>query len=929
MDQGKSFNTLLAAFFATFVIGFGMGFSFHFALSKSPGQHSYAPDVPVATAVAPVAQPEPADEPEPELDPKPEFIEEPVESGIWPGRHLFIAVNGQWLSDASRELLREVKPGGVVLRSSNLGSVRQTLGFVREIKESVTPDDPSFSALPLIAVSHEGGDRNELGLANAPGASDLGAARDTGVARDVGVDLAAEAADRGVNVVFGPVLDIYDPASYYPSLATRSFGGDGELVAAMGLAVADGMMEGGVIPVVKHFPGYGSVSRNPNTGYAVMDGDTASLAIAMFPFDEAVNKGIPGVLVGHTAIPGFNDEDEGIEVERPASLSPMVVNGILREILEYDGVLIADDLSSDRVIRERGIAEAAVEALVAGCDALILLDTDPHLVAEVCRAIEAAAESGELSRKQLDRSKARLDDWRKWLDEPSGLAGPLPQLKTPVAVASNEPPAQSDPFAFTPTTVQEIPIGDSARSVGGFDAVAMARTGIEAVVFDTPSNEIGPVDEPLATTESSAVAESVDEEATNSDETLEPLKSPSEAGDNVARETEDPAQVDPAPEDPGIKGLAPLEGTPSDDSEGGADLPEPEPSTGAREFENTGELDQPVTEPMSKEVAAAEPDVESGSPEASVGGADGQAEVSGEEFDAPELSTAEPGIVVETDVSQLELVGEESDGGGDATEEDAVSDPSTEERTGDTQEVVPTVDGATESGGEPVTAEEAAVPDMVATPDSTVEDSAPDPSDAEAEELIALTYTVKEGESAADGAQAYAVSPESIRDWNELEGDALEAGTVLEIRMAPLPALVAGMPETSNPAGEAASKETATTDPPEQGALIHTVTKDETLTSISARYEVGVVDIQIWNGMTGTGLQIDRKLTIFPGGSASAQAKAAMPKTTTYRVQRGDGLAKVAEKYGTTVRVLQDLNNLSNPNRIVRGQRLKVPVKWR
>ena len=178
MDQGKSFNTLLAAFFATFVIGFGMGFSFHFALSKSPGQHSYAPDVPVATAVAPVAQPEPADEPEPELDPKPEFIEEPVESGIWPGRHLFIAVNGQWLSDASRELLREVKPGGVVLRSSNLGSVRQTLGFVREIKESVTPDDPSFSALPLIAVSHEGGDRNELGLVNAPGASDLGAARD-------------------------------------------------------------------------------------------------------------------------------------------------------------------------------------------------------------------------------------------------------------------------------------------------------------------------------------------------------------------------------------------------------------------------------------------------------------------------------------------------------------------------------------------------------------------------------------------------------------------------------------------------------------------------------------------------------------------------------------------------------------------------------
>ena len=961
MDVGKSFNSLFAAFFATFVIAFGMGYSLHFALSNSPVQLSSAVDVPADLPAPAVEQPEPANEPEPTPEPEPEpeiesapepepepvAVEEPpVESGVWPGRHLFIAVNGQWLNDASRELLTKIKPGGVVLRPSNLGGRTQTLSFVREIKQAVSPDEPSFSALPLIALNHEGGDRNELGLANAPGASVLGGSRDTGAARGVGVDLAAEAADRGINIVFGPVLDIYDSTSYYPSLLTRSYGSDGELVAAMGLAVADGMMEGGVLPVVKHFPGYGSVARDPNTGYPVMQGDSTSLAMAMFPFDEAVQQGIPGILVGHTAIPFLSDAQEGIEPERPASLSPTVVSGIFRDVLEYEGVVIADDLSADRVIRDRGIATAAVEALAAGCDALILLSADPDLVSEVCRAIEAAVESGDLSRKQLDRSKARLDVWRKWLDEPTGLLGPLPQLDAPITVAANIPPAQPDPepVAFTPTaTVQQLPISDIAQSPGEFDPADIADdTGIEILVSDTLSDAPSAATESPAVIETSTEQESVTEAEENRDEIPATVASPPAADGEPTVDAEPVAQPDSEPEVPALEESAV---TPSDSSTESVDtpepesVPEPEPApeplpAAAEESEKTEAEVTPAPESAAVEIPTTELEVEAEPTqvvaEIAAEGVEGDVEIDAEEIEKSQLQAPDTEVEVGEESSVPEVVDEETGVEEVSPKAETAPEQPLEETTDEIQEgdVSPVEDDLEPEAKDEAT--EAVVSDTEPVPEAIEEDSSPEKIETETEEFFAITYTVRAGESLEAIAKSYAVSFDSIRAWNNIEGDTLEAGTVLEIRMPPLQDLVAGLSVAPDEAEETASAAVApneSSSPPEKESIIHSVIKNENLTSISTKYKVGIADIQVWNKMAGTGLKIGQKLVIYPGGSASSEAKAAMPKTGIYRVKPGDTFSKIARKHGTSMRALQQLNNLSDTNKVVVGQRLKVPVK--
>jgi beta-N-acetylhexosaminidase len=956
MDVGKSSYSLFAAFFATFVIAFGMGYSLHFALSNSPVQLSSAADAPADMPVPSVEQPEPAKEPEqtpepdpeseiesatePESEPEPVPVEEPpVESGVWPGRHLFIAVNGQWLNDASRELLTKIKPGGVVLRSSNLGGRTQTLSFVREIKQAVSPDEPSFSALPLIALNHEGGDRNELGLANAPGASVLGGSRDTRAARGVGIDLAAEAAGRGINIVFGPVLDIYDSASYYPSLITRSYGSDGEVVAAMGLAVADGMMEGGVLPVVKHFPGYGSVARDPNTGYPVMKGDSTSLAMAMFPFDEAVQQGIPGILVGHTAIPFLSDAREGIEPERPASLSPTVVSGIFRDVLEYEGVIIAADLSSDRVIRERGIATAAVEALAAGCDALILLSADPDLLDEVCRAIEAAVESGDLSRKQLDRSKARLDVWRKWLDEPTGLLGPLPQLDAPVTVAANMTPAQPEPepLVFTPTaTVQQLPISDIAQSRGEFD---VADTGIEILVSDTLSNAPSAITESPAIIESSAEQESPTETVENSDMAPTTVASPPAADAGATVDVETVAQPDSELEVPALEESAVPETAPSDRSAESIDAPDPEtvsetPPAAADESEKTDAEEAPAPESADVGIPTAELEVEAEPSqtlaETVAEGVEGDIEIDAEEIEEPQLQAPDTRVEAEEESPVPEVVDGETGDEEVIPKTEAAPEQPLEETTDEIQEGgVSPVEGALESETQNETTE-TAVSNVEPVPEATEEDAPPEKIETETEELFAITYTVKAGESLEAIAKSYVVSADSIRAWNKIEGDTLEAGTVLEIRMPPLQALVAGLSVTPDEAEETATAAPApkeSSGPPEKESIIHSVAKNETLTSVSTKYKVGIADIQVWNEMAGTGLKIGQRLVIYPGGSASSEAKAAMPKTGTYRVKPGDTFSKIARKHGTSMRALQNLNNLPDTNSVVVGQRLKVPVK--
>lgn len=393
----------------------------------------------------PAAKPKPAG-PLPELDAAAlaalADMEEP-----WPARHFFLSVRGTSLTPEQQALLAKLKPGGIVLQEDNCQNEAQTRALVQEIKEAVGLGT-GIGDIPLIAVDQEGGIVNRLKLKNAPSAAELGARGDLRAARQVGQDIAAACRARGIGVVFAPVLDVYEPGAK-SGLATRSFGREPFLVAAMGLAVADGMMDGGVIPVVKHYPGLGGATENTHEKLAVVAKDLPAIAAMMYPFKEAVDWGVPGIMAGHIAVPGIDPAHD----VRPASLSPILVDKNLREEWGFSGVVVTDDLRMGAVTESYSLEEAAVAALNAGCDAIVWVESNLARVNDICRAVEEAVAQGELRPQTLSASKHRLARWHAWLREPRPNENPLPPLP-PSMAAQEEPeepaPAQPSPEAAAP-----------------------------------------------------------------------------------------------------------------------------------------------------------------------------------------------------------------------------------------------------------------------------------------------------------------------------------------------------------------------------------------------------------------------------------------------------------------------------------------------
>ena len=347
----------------------------------------------------------------------------PGDDDIWAARHLFIAVNGLWLAEGTKAFLRELKPGGVVLRTANLQSQSQTLELVKEIKLAAG-NGGGLGDLPLIAVQEETGPYNRLGLADSPSAQELGRTGDDGRARSLGLSYAQACLVRGIGVTLSPVLDVYESGTIDPGLEARSFGTDQSIVANIGLAMVDGLRKGGIIPVVKHFPGYGASTYGSDGTLVVLNKDVSGLARVMYPFSEAVRRNVQGIVVGYVAVPALNKEDP----RRPAALSPILVTDLLRKRWGFDGVILADDIARNAFTHAHPIERTAVEALAAGCDAVLLLDANPQRIGLVRDAIEKAIETGELTREALDRSKERLSRWQDLLRMTSP-ANPAAQAK--------------------------------------------------------------------------------------------------------------------------------------------------------------------------------------------------------------------------------------------------------------------------------------------------------------------------------------------------------------------------------------------------------------------------------------------------------------------------------------------------------------------
>lgn len=252
----------------------------------------------------------------------------------------------------------------------------------------------------LVAADLEGGTAFRFTGGTAfPTNMGVGATGRDDFAHAMGRITALEGRAVGVHVTFSPVADINNnPAN--PIINTRSFGEDPGLVARMVAAQVRGTREGGMLATAKHFPGHGDTGTDSHLALPVVPVDWARLsAVELVPFRAAIAAGVALVMSAHIALPGI---DSGLT--RPATMVPSILTGILRDSLGFRGLIITDALDMGGVVAGYGAGEAAVQALLAGSD-ILLMPTDPVIAVG---AVVEAVRTGRVSEARVDTSVRKL-----------------------------------------------------------------------------------------------------------------------------------------------------------------------------------------------------------------------------------------------------------------------------------------------------------------------------------------------------------------------------------------------------------------------------------------------------------------------------------------------------------------------------------------
>jgi beta-N-acetylhexosaminidase len=318
---------------------------------------------------------------------------------------------GATAQTAPLDALRAFSPGALILFARNVGTTDELRELVSALRESAVSS-------PLIAVDQEGGrvERIRDGVAALPSAMAVGATGDVALAERLGTLLGRDLAALGIDVDLAPVADLsLQPRSTV--VATRSYGDDPERVAAFATAFARGLETGGVAAALKHFPGHGSTFEDSHVALPRVTAAAAVLrARDLVPFARALAAHAASiVLTAHVIVDAF-------DAERPATISPAVLTGLLRGELGYDGVIATDCLEMDAIANGVGTVRGAVEALAAGAD-LLFISHRLELAHAAAAAIVAAVGAGEIPLSRLHEAHARVRALRARLARRIPLAG--------------------------------------------------------------------------------------------------------------------------------------------------------------------------------------------------------------------------------------------------------------------------------------------------------------------------------------------------------------------------------------------------------------------------------------------------------------------------------------------------------------------------
>ena len=312
------------------------------------------------------------------------------------GRLAIVGFDGSSVPDDLRRLAAEFDLGGVIYFARNIVEPRQVAELSREVAD-LAREWPLW-----VSVDQEGGRvaRLRSPFTEWPPAATLGRSADERLAERFAAALAAELRAVGINLDYAPVLDVHtNPAN--PVIGDRALADRAELVATLAAVIIRTFQANGVAACGKHFPGHGDTSVDSHEALPLVEHERRRLnEVEFVPFRRAVTERVATIMTAHVQVPA-------LDATRIASFSPTVIGGMLKGALGFNGVVISDDLGMKAVSATLPLAEAAVAAIGAGCDAVLLCNSGPQEQVEAIEALIRAAESGLLPVTRIDDAFGR------------------------------------------------------------------------------------------------------------------------------------------------------------------------------------------------------------------------------------------------------------------------------------------------------------------------------------------------------------------------------------------------------------------------------------------------------------------------------------------------------------------------------------------
>jgi beta-N-acetylhexosaminidase len=313
------------------------------------------------------------------------------------GQLLIGSLPGTTITPELRSLAKEFQLGGAILFARNIEAPEQVAELAHDVQTLAT-ETPLW-----VSVDQEGGRvaRLKAPFTEWPPMAVLGRSGDTALATRFAAALASELKAVGITLDYAPVLDIHtNPKN--PIIGDRALAETAEGVATLGAAVVRGLQDNGVAACGKHFPGHGDTAVDSHLDLPLIEHPPDRIRrVECVPFRAAIAVDVAFLMTAHILVLSLDEE-------QPATLSRRIVNGLLREELGYQGVIVSDDLEMKALANTWTVPDAAVQAVAAGCDALLVCSGDIDIQAQTLEALVHAVEGGRITVKALEETQKRL-----------------------------------------------------------------------------------------------------------------------------------------------------------------------------------------------------------------------------------------------------------------------------------------------------------------------------------------------------------------------------------------------------------------------------------------------------------------------------------------------------------------------------------------